>query len=50
MKNIVADHLSHIPNAPVEITLINEDFSDEHILAMCHEPWYADIVYCLATE
>ena len=50
MENIVADHLSRIPNAPVEITPINEDFPDEHILAICHEPWYADIVNYLATE
>ena len=38
VKNIVVDHLSRIPNAPVEITPINKDFPDEHILAMCHEP------------
>jgi len=27
----MADHLSRIPNAPIEITPINEDFPDEHI-------------------
>ena len=37
MENVVADHLSRIPNAPIEITSINENFSDEHILAMCNE-------------
>ena len=48
MKNVVVDHLSRIPNTPVEITPINEDFPNEHILAMCNEPWYADIVNYLA--
>ena len=50
MKNVVANHLSRISNAPVETTPINKDFPNEHILAMCHEPWYADIVNYLATE
>ena len=49
VKNIVVDHLSHIPNIPVETTPINEDFPDEHILAMCYEPWNADIVNYFAT-
>ena len=44
VKNVVVDHLSRIPNAPVEITPTNEEFPDKHILAMCHEPWYVDIV------
>jgi len=49
VKNVVVDHLSRIPNAPVETKPINEDFPDVHILAMYHEPWYADIVNYLAT-
>jgi len=49
VKNVVADHLSRILNAPVEITPTNEDFPYEHILTMCHELWYADIVNCLST-
>ena len=36
------------PQCTIEITRINEDFPDEHILAMCHEPWYTDIVNYLA--
>ena len=48
-KNVVADHLSRIPNAPIEITPTNENFPNNHILAMCKEPWYADIVNYLAT-
>ena len=48
MENIVLDHLSRISNAPVKTTPINEDFPDEHIQAICHEPWYADIVNYLA--
>ena len=46
---MVADHLSRIPNAPIIQAPINEDFSDEHILAIFKEPWYADIVNYLTT-
>ena len=49
VKNIVADHLSRILNAPIEKEPINEDFPDEHILAIFKEPWYADIINYLAT-
>ena len=38
VENVVADHLSRIPNAPIETTPINENFPDEHILAICKEP------------
>ena len=38
VKNVVADHVSRIPNAPVEMVPINENFPDEHILVMCKEP------------
>jgi len=38
VENVVADHLSRIPNASVERTPINEDFLDEHILAIFKEP------------
>ena len=50
MKNIVVDHLSRIPNAPIEEKSINEDFLNEYILAIFEELWYADIVNYLATE
>jgi len=50
VENIIVDHLYHIPNAPIEITPINENFPDEHILAMCKESWYADSVNYLATR
>ena len=43
VENVVADHLSRIPNAPIETLPINENFPDEHIFTMCKEPWYADI-------
>jgi len=46
----MADHLSRIPNAPIEEEPMNEDFSDEHILVIFKEPWYADIVSYLATR
>ena len=49
IKNVVADHLSQIPNAPIIQVPINKDFPDEHILAILKEPWYADIVNYLAT-
>ena len=49
IENVVADHLSRIPNAPTIQAPINEDFLDEHILAILKEPWYADIVNYLAT-
>jgi len=48
-KNVVVDHLSRIPNTPIEEELINKDFPDEHILTIFKEPWYADIVNYLAT-
>ena len=50
VENVMADHLSRIPNALIEKELINEDFSDEHILAIFKEPWYANIINYLATE
>jgi len=50
IENMVADYLPRIPNAPVETIPINENFLDEHILVMCKEPWYADIVNYLATD
>ena len=49
IENVVVDHLSRISNAPTIQAPINEDFPDEHILAILKEPWYADIVNYLAT-
>jgi len=49
IENVVDDNLSWIPNAPLIQALINEDFPDEHILAIFKEPWYADLVNYLAT-
>ena len=46
---MIADHLSRIPNAPIIQDPINEDFQDEHILAIFKEPWYAEILNYLAT-
>ena len=43
VENVVADHLSRIPNTPTEIIPINEDFSDEHIFTMCKELWDVDL-------
>ena len=49
VENVVVDHLSRIPNAPIETIPINENFPEEHIFTMCKEPWYANIVNYLAT-
>jgi len=49
IENVVADHLSIIPNASVKIIPINKNFPNEPILVMCKEPWYADIANYLAT-
>ena len=49
VENVVANHLSRIPNAPIVQALINKDFPDEHILAIFKEPWHADIVNYLVT-
>ena len=35
VENVVVDHLSRIPNAPIETIPINENFPDEHIFTMC---------------
>ena len=48
MENVVTDHLSRIPNTPIKTIPINENFSDEYILAICKKLWYADIVNYLA--
>ena len=45
----MADHLSRIPNTPIETIPINEDFPNEHIFMMCKKPWYVDIANYLAT-
>ena len=50
VKNVVANYLSRIPNAPTENKSIKEDFSDEHILAIFKEPWNADIINYLVTK
>jgi len=44
IENVVAHHLSRIRNAPKIQAPINEDFPEEHILAIFKEPWYVDIV------
>jgi len=49
IENVVTNHLSRIPNAPIIQAPINEDFLDERILAIFKEPWYTDIVNYLAT-
>ena len=50
IENMVADHVLKISNAPIIEAPINEDFLDEHILAIFKEPWYTDIINYLATE
>ena len=48
--NIVAGHLSRIPNAPCNELPINDDFSNEKLLAIFGESWFADIVNYLVTN
>jgi len=50
VENVVADHLSRIPNSPYNELPINEDFPDENLLAISREPWFADIVNYLVTN
>ncbi|XP_077246044.1 uncharacterized protein LOC143885887 [Tasmannia lanceolata] len=48
-ENLVADHLSRLPNAKNDEGPINENFPDEQLFAISSEPWYADIVNYLVT-
>ena len=50
IENIVADHLSRIPNSPCNELPINGNFPDEQLLANVREPWFADIVNYLVTN
>jgi len=38
VENIVADHLSRIPNSPCNKLPINDDFPDEKLLVVFREP------------
>jgi len=44
IENVIADHLSRVPNAPSNELPINDNFPDEQLLATFKEPWFADIV------
>jgi len=44
VENVVVDHLSRVPNAPSNELPIDDNFSDEKLLATFREPWYALIV------
>jgi len=50
IENVVADHLSRIPNSPYNELPINDDFSDEKLLAVFRKLWFADIVNYLVTN
>jgi len=50
VENVIADHLSWIPNSPCNKLPINDDFPDEKLLAVYREPWFTDIVNYLATN
>ena len=43
VKNIVADHLSCVPNAPSNEFPINNNFPNEQLLATFRESWFVDI-------
>jgi len=38
IENVTADHLSRIPNVPVETIPINDNFPDERILVCVKSP------------
>ena len=38
VENVVADHLSRMPNAPSDKLPINDNFPDEQLLAISTEP------------
>ena len=48
--NLVADHMSRLPNAPSYYVPINEHFPDEQLFAVIREPWFTDIVNFLVTR
>ena len=48
-ENVIADHLSRLPNAPSSLP-INENFPDEQLLSISVDPWFADIVNYLVTK
>ena len=48
-ENVVADHLSRLTDAPSNEPSIEKSFSDEQLISVTKEPWYADIVNYLAT-
>ena len=50
IENVIDDHLSWIPNSPCNELPLNEDFSDENLLDIFREPWFADIVNYLVTN
>ena len=50
VENIIADHLSCVPNAPSNDLPINNDFPDEQLLTTFKEPWFIDIVNYLVTK
>ena len=50
VENVVADHLSRIPNSLCNKLPINDDFLDEKLLDVFREPWFADIVNYLVTN
>ena len=41
VENVVANHLSRVPNAPSNELSINDDFPDEQLFATFREPWFA---------
>ncbi|XP_056161225.1 uncharacterized protein LOC130135637 [Syzygium oleosum] len=50
-ENLVADHLSRLPNAPVEERPILDEFPDEVLFSVKTEtPWYADYVNFLVSK
>ena len=41
VENVVADHLSRVPNTPSDELPINDNFLDEQLLAISTELWFS---------
>jgi len=49
-ENLVADHLSRLPNAPSSKISASDYFSDDQLLAIFTELWFCDILNFLVTR
>jgi len=50
VENVIADHLSRVPNTLSNELPINDNFPNKQLLATFRESWFADIVNYLVTN